>query len=109
MKIGETVIYDGVKYKIEKEYCDGVFFIGNKDAFVENVPASQLTLVIDTKEKLLEHFGKPQSNQELNNLVDAILNRGEVGLIQVKCDEETNPPEVVARNELRARITLTLD
>ena len=43
-KVGDRVLYDHYEYTIEKDYGNGVYFIGNKDAFVDCVPACCLTL-----------------------------------------------------------------
>jgi hypothetical protein len=42
-RIGDMVLYDGAKYTIEHDYGNGVFRIGNDDAFVDLVNASMLT------------------------------------------------------------------
>ena len=45
MKVGDRVLYDDVEYTIEKDYGNGVYFIGNNDAWVDDVSADQLTLI----------------------------------------------------------------
>jgi hypothetical protein len=45
LQVGDTVLYEGDKYTIEKDYGNDVYFIGSKDAFVEMVNASQLKRV----------------------------------------------------------------
>ena len=51
LKIGDTVLYDDVEYVIEKQHNAKVFFIGNKDSFVEMVHESMLT----RKESVMSH------------------------------------------------------
>lgn len=41
--VGDKVRYDGIIYKVEQDYGDGVYFIGNDDSFVDLVPACCLT------------------------------------------------------------------
>ena len=51
MTVGDHVIYDGVRYTIEKDYGNGVFFIGNADSFADLVNDFELILVTDIAEQ----------------------------------------------------------
>ncbi len=41
-RVGDTVIYDNMIFVIEVDYGNGVYFIGNDNAFVDLVNESEL-------------------------------------------------------------------
>ena len=45
MRVGDRVLYYDEEYTVEKDYGNGVFFIGNEVEFCDLVPESHLTLV----------------------------------------------------------------
>lgn len=41
--LGDLVCYDGEWYRVEKDYGNDVYLIGNEDSFVDLVPANHMS------------------------------------------------------------------
>lgn len=58
---------------------------------IKDIPPNE-PITIDTEEKLIEHFGKPPEDKELQiyKLTEAILNQDRMGIIRVDESEDTD-------------------